>query len=473
MADIPSNTDPNGKMPHGNRMCKEDGNLRVLDDTFDTDSILKVKLTDGTDIVDVNDHGHLSVYSPSEVIIGNSTSTPLNANVSFTGSSVNILEFAIMQVNVYSDVASATDGLDVQFSSDGTNWDISDVFTIPAASGKVYSFQPAAQYMRVVYTNGGSNQTEFRLQVIGSHSNTKPSSHRIQDAIIDDDDAELVTSVLKAKFNGAGYGNIGATASGNLRTTDAESGLAIASGDVVSTTYEHKFGNAPDFDTADGVVTVWDGADDSDIGQMVYQYSSTADIDRISSSSASDTFNVKITGLDTNYDLVTQTITLTGQTSASLTTSLIRIFRMENDNSSDNVGHIYCFVNSATTNGVPNDSTKVRAVIQPGNNQTLMAVYTVPAGYTAYMRDYYCATAGANKSSNYPVELRARKFGKVFNLKHKIAISDTATGYLQHRFEEPEKFLEKTDLEIRVSATAAGATEASISAGFDIVLKEN
>ena len=69
---------------------------------------------------------------------------------------------------------------------------------------------------------------------------------------IDDDDAELVTSVLKAKANGGGYVNIQATASENLRVTDAESGLAIAKGDVTGTSFVHKFGATPDFDAADG-----------------------------------------------------------------------------------------------------------------------------------------------------------------------------------------------------------------------------
>ena len=43
--------------------------------------------------------------------------------------------------------------------------------------------------------------------------------------------------------------------------------------------FVHKFGGAPDFDTGDGYVSVWDGADDSSTDEMQYNYSTTADIE--------------------------------------------------------------------------------------------------------------------------------------------------------------------------------------------------
>lgn len=259
---------------------------------------------------------------------------------------------------------------------------------------------------------------------------------------------------------------------GSLQVYD-EGGMAIAKGDVAGTSFIHKFGEAPSFSTVDGVVSVWDGADENNIDQMVYQYSSTADIDRLSSSSAGDTQDIEVQGLGAGYVPVTQTVTLTGQTPVALTTPLLRVFRLKNVNSTDNAGHVYCFVDGTVTAGVPNTPADVRAVIQPGNNQTLMAIYTVPAGYTGYMRDYYVATAGASRSSEYPCQLRARPEGQVFQLKHKIALQDGGTTYLQHIFEEPEVFAEKTDLEIRVASTAGGATGVDISGGFDIVLVVN
>ena len=66
-----------------------------------------------------------------------------------------------------------------------------------------------------------------------------------------------------------------------------QDGVAVSKGIVPGESYVHKFGYAPDFDTADGEVTIWDGAEDGTTWeQMTYQYSSTADIDSVSSSNA-------------------------------------------------------------------------------------------------------------------------------------------------------------------------------------------
>ena len=430
------------------------------------------RVSNGSDVISTNKYNGSVVISPGHVSTDNSTSSILAGDAVYTGTWEDITNFGIIVITLKASHESATDGLMVEFSSDGTNVDSDDTFTIPAATGKTFSFQAATKYFRVKYTNGSTTQTYFRLQTILKPYYVKPSSHRINDAIIGEDDAELVKSVLTALNDDGTFSNISATKSNNLKVANVENGLSIAKGDVTETTFIHKFGAAPDFDTADGFVTIWDGSDDANIDQMSYQYSTSAIIDSLSSSSALDTFDIEIQGLDSNYDLVTQTITLTGQTRKALDTNLIRIFRMKNVSSSDNIGHIYCYENVGLSGGVPTDSSKVRAVIQPGNNQTLMAIYTIPNGKTGYMRDWYASTAGANKSSSFLIELRARPESQVFQLKHLSAIDDSGPSYIQHKYEEPEKFTEKTDIELRCKITAS-TTEAAVSGGFDIVLVDN
>lgn len=404
----------------------------------------------------------------------NSSTATLGVGGVFTGTAEEITDIAIFYVNAYSDQASATDGLSVQQSTDGVNWDHDDVYSVPAATGKTYSFQAASKWMRIVYTNGAIAQTEFRMQTSLKSVYGKPSSHRIQDSISDDDDAELVKSVLSGQIAGDGFTNIGASDSGNLKTTDAENGLAIAKGEVVGTTFVHKFGLAPDFDATDLEVTVWGGAEDGTAWELMnYVYSTTDDIDSISSSSAGDTQEITLTGLDANYIEVTQTVVLTGQTRAAIKTDLLRVYRAFNSNSVDLVGHVFIYVNGATTGGVPDTNADIRAIVDPINQQTLMAVYTVPAGKTGYMRDWYGSTAGANRSSNYPLRILSRNLGGVFRVKHVSAMSDAGTSAYQHGYNEPEIFQEKTDIEMRVTATGAGVTAASFSAGFDIVLVDN
>jgi hypothetical protein len=268
--------------------------------------------------------------------------------------------------------------------------------------------------------------------------------------------------------------SVNVTEDGDLTISNNSSGLSIAEGNVSGKSFIHKFGNAPDFDTTDSVITIWDGADDAAIDQMNYVYSTTDNIDSISSSSAADTQDIEISGLDINYEEVTQTITLTGQALVALPTSLLRVFRMANVSASDNLGHIYCYVNGTITGGVPDVSSDVRAVMQPLNNQTLMALYTVPLNKTAYLRDWFASTAGGNKNSAYVIDLRSRFVNGVFQLKHRSSLSDSGTSYIQHKYDEPEVFTEKTDIEMRVESIASpAAVEISVSAGFDIVLKDN
>jgi hypothetical protein len=423
----------------------------------------------------VNDDGQLHVVQEGKVDTGNSSSAPLAADAVFTGVSVETLPFAVIVVSVYSNVASATDGLDIQQSTDNVNWDFCDQFSIPAATGKTFSFQPQSKYLRIVYTNGSTLQTAFRLSTTLKKTYVKPSSHRIQDSIIDDDDAELTKSVLTGKTPSDIYKNVNVTEDGDLSISNNSSGLSIAEGNVTGKSFVHKFGNAPDFDQGDGEVTVWDGAEEGTAWeQMVYQYSSTADIDSISSSSGSDTQDIIVEGLDTNWAFVSQTATLNGQNRVALTTSLIRCFRAYNDNSTILAGHVFVYVNTTLGSGIPVDTTKIRAIIDPLNQQTEMAVYTVPAGKTGYIRDWYASTAGANRSSNYPIKLKTRLFGKIFRLKHVSALSDNGTSAYQHQYKEPEGPLpEKTDIEMTCEMTASGGTNGNISAGFDIVLVDN
>jgi len=416
-----------------------------------------------------NDEGSLEVSLPGHLCPSNSTTVAISASTTFTGTWEDTIDYATIIVGVIADQASATDGLAIEWSADGVTKTQDDVFTISANNGKVFTFCPANQYFRVRYTNGGTNQGSFNLQTIMKKTDIKGSSHRINDSIVAQDDAELVKAVLTAAYNGS-FVNIAATTSGNLKVANVEDGLSIAKGEVSGSTFIHKFGAAPDFDIGDGFVTVWDAAKDSVTWQqMTISYSTSAIINSISSTDAGDTQDIEIQGLDSNYDLLVQTATLDGQNAVTFGTNLIRVFRMKNVGTTSNAGHIFCFEEGAVAAGVPTAST-IRAVMQPGNNQTLMAAYTIPNGKTGYMRDWYASTAGAKQDSQHSIRLLARPQGQVFQLKHLSNIAVTGTSYIQHSYTEPEVFAAKTDIEIRMDTDT---DVAGVSAGFDIVLVDN
>jgi hypothetical protein len=119
--------------------------------------------------------------------------------------------------------------------------------------------------------------------------------------------------------------------------------LQISLGAISGTTYVNKFGRNTNIGTT--TEDVWDGGG-------AYTFSTTADIDNLVSSSTSDNgLDVEIQGLDTNWNLVTQTITLgsPATTSVALTTSLIRVFRMKNVDGTAFTGNVQCGVGSTTT----------------------------------------------------------------------------------------------------------------------------
>lgn len=144
---------------------------------------------------------HTSVISKRNGVIddNNSTATPLVGDGVFPGAATDALDFGTVEISVFSDVASAENGLSIEFSADGTKWDHTDVYTVPAGVGKNYSVQRVARYFRIVYTNGTALQTAFRLQVILNKIYIKPSSHRIRDDINSDDDAQLGICILKTE----------------------------------------------------------------------------------------------------------------------------------------------------------------------------------------------------------------------------------------------------------------------------------
>jgi len=270
----------------------------------------------------------------------------------------------------------------------------------------------------------------------------------------------------------AGFTNpVNANSNGQLFVTNPA--LQIATGELTGITYVHKFGSAPNFDTGDLLVTIWDGADDAFIDAMNLTYSTTADIDTISSSDNSDTQLIEIQGLDANWNLVKQTKTLTGTTEATLDTPLLRVFRMKNLGATDNAGHIYVYVNDISVGGVPALSTDVRAIMQPGNNQTLMASYTIPNGKKGYLTSFYAGNNGAKKSSDYEIELRLRPTGGVFQIKHLSSLFEDGISQWNYMYQVPEPLAAKTDIEMRGQALTAAITEATLAAGFDLILVDD
>jgi len=180
--------------------------------------IRQVKIQSGSsgNLADVDASKQLKIIQENIVDVANSTSTPLGISGVFTGVWTDTLNYGTLLVGVFSDETSVDDGLEIQWSADGSTVLKIDPFAITADIGKQLTFSPKARYVRIKYTNGLIAQTSFTLQPVLKKSGFKASSHRIQDDIFADDDATLTKAVLTGKTPAGKFTNINTSPFGNL-----------------------------------------------------------------------------------------------------------------------------------------------------------------------------------------------------------------------------------------------------------------
>lgn len=166
-----------------------------------------------------------TMQAPAVISAANSSTANLGIAGVFTGTGVDVLAYPAISVAVFANQVSGTLGLSLQQSSDNTNWDIIDAYTIPASTGKTFTIASTARYFRVVYTNGGVAQTVFRLQTILHTQPVKGSTHSLVDVLTLQNDAELVTAQMRAT-NGTNSVAVTADASSNLNVNLAASTVA-------------------------------------------------------------------------------------------------------------------------------------------------------------------------------------------------------------------------------------------------------
>ena len=198
--------------------------------------------TDSPTAVSADGDYHPSLFSeegglwtehvPNEIDSGNSSTSTLTSASVFTGTGIDLLKHDGVTVNIDASHDSATDGMQFQFSSDNSNWDLSFDFNYMAANGgRTFQFGVYARFFRVVYTNGGTNQTHFRLQTILAHNVTLTTIHRLVDDANPDRSAQIVKAAIIAQAAGSGdFKPVQSTAGGNLKVAVEEFDTALPAG---------------------------------------------------------------------------------------------------------------------------------------------------------------------------------------------------------------------------------------------------
>lgn len=145
-------------------------------------------------------------------------------------------------------------------------------------------------------------------------------------------------------------------------------------------------------------------------------YATGNTIDTISSSSTSDTQSVVIEGhtlSGSSLTFVSQTVTLTGQTKALLTTPLYRCTKLYNNSATDFVGNIYVYEDTAIASGVPSDATKIHIKIDPTKNQSEKASTSFSSVDYGIITSVYGGVT-SKRTAVAEFNLQVREFGKTF-----------------------------------------------------------
>lgn len=210
--------------------------------------------------------------------------------------------------------------------------------------------------------------------------------------------------------------------------------IHISKGTMLNTVSVFKFGAVGEMSTAT-TGTVWDIDDtlypwsawDSDAGVVTLDRANVGDADKV----------VNIIGLDANYDSLSESVALTAASGNTTTNSFARIFRAYViGTDAENIGDVTI-----------NKSATAVAKIGEGQGQTLMSVYTVPRGFTAYLIK---RTVSAESSADATFNMSVRVGGEgAFRIRDTGEVSGSSVN--TYEWSSPVTFPEKSDIDCRVT----------------------
>jgi hypothetical protein len=205
--------------------------------------------------------------------------------------------------------------------------------------------------------------------------------------------------------------------------------------------------------------TIWETGDD-------YPWQSSAvTVDVVSDDTNDDVAGtgartLRIQGLDGSYNLAEETVNMDGTTTVTTTQTFLRVFRMSvvtAGTSGNNIGNI-----SVTYTG----GSDVAATITAGNGQTLMTLYTIPAGYTGYLLSMN-VSSGKDQEMEFKFIQRDNSVANAgFQTKQFLEVRGGQTTVI---FNAINVIPQKSD--IYVSGKASSTSSASAS--FDLLLVQD
>jgi len=167
---------------------------------------------------------------------------------------------------------------------------------------------------------------------------------------------------------------------------------------------------------------------------------------------------VKIEGLDANYEIQSETVTMDGTTNVVTTNTYIRLFRMTvitAGSGGKNAGNI-----TATIGG--NEQVRISSSYE---NQSLVGAYTIPANKRGHITKITFSAGKDNKAGMGALFVRPEN--EVFQTKQVVELY---RNNVTIEFPAPLLVGEKTDIEIRGKNLDSGSV--AMSGTFDLFLED-
>ena len=225
--------------------------------------------------------------------------------------------------------------------------------------------------------------------------------------------------------------------------------FTIAQGKVAGRSLVHMTGYNPDVDIQTSE-TVW-----STGGLYPWSVWDTPRTLTVVSTSALDQGSVIVSGLYANFLPIKEEINCAGLTPTAGLLLFKRLFTSVYKNGPTNNAGVVTVTANGNTVGT----------IDIGVGQTLNGIYTVPAGYTAYM---LAGDFSTHKGKDVQIQFSIRPFGQSFRIVH---IAEAFENTYRYDYTVPVKLTEKTDLEVRASLAETNNTR--VSTNFSLILVEN
>lgn len=211
-----------------------------------------------------------------------------------------------------------------------------------------------------------------------------------------------------------------------------------------------------------GTEDVWNAA--ATIASIVQV--STAALLYVSSSAIADTsLSVTITGLDGNYDEITEVVVTnasSGRTQVATTKAFLRVNSVTI--SAAPAGVVYVYYYCTATNGVPDTANLTQSRIEIAGLQAYNAIYTVPRNKTMYMTGLRYASTGSTTTHDVVLTVIRKLYGGSNVTVKEVKYVDPETAYIDKQVDFTDKPFEfPAKSEFRITAGLVGGTALNIS----------